>query len=195
MTQVAQAPAAKSTQTKLERRIRKVAILGSGVMGSRIAAHFANIGCEVVLLDIIPLTPPKDEKQEKSLAWRNSLVNKFLLEATKSKPAPFYSNDFASRIKTGNLTDNLDWIADCDLILEAVIERLDIKQQLLKELKNTVEKMQSLLQILLVFQCTCLLKEEAKVLKTISVECTFLILHVICVFWKLFLVKTQNQKL
>lgn len=138
MTQVAQAPAqqSKSAKTTAERHIRKVAILGSGVMGSRIAAHFANIGCEVVLLDIVPLETPKDEKQEKSLLWRNSIVNKFLVEATKSKPAPFYSNDFASRIKTGNLTDNLDWIADCDLILEAVIERLDIKQQLFERVEK-----------------------------------------------------------
>jgi len=138
MTQVAQAPAqqSKSAKKTAERHIRKVAILGSGVMGSRIAAHFANIGCEVILLDIIPLDAPKDEKQEKSLLWRNSLVNKFLVEATKSKPAPFYSNAFASRIKTGNLTDNLDWIADCDLILEAVIERLDIKQQLFERVEK-----------------------------------------------------------
>ena len=134
MTQVAQAPAAKSTQTKSERRIRKVAILGSGVMGSRIAAHFANVGCEVFLLDIVPFDLPEDKKN--NVAMRNSLVNKFLLEATKSSPAPFYSNAFASRIKTGNLTDNLEWIADCDLILEAVIERLDIKQQLFERVEK-----------------------------------------------------------
>ncbi len=138
MTQAPQAPAqqSKSAKKTAERHIRKVAILGSGVMGSRIAAHFANIGCEVVLLDIVPLEDPKDEKQEKSLLWRNSIVNKFLVEATKSKPAPFYSTSFASRIKTGNLTDNLDWIADCDLILEAVIERLDIKQQLFERVEK-----------------------------------------------------------
>lgn len=134
----AQAPAqeSKSAKKTADRHIRKVAILGSGVMGSRIAAHFANIGCEVVLLDIIPLQDPKDEKEEKSLLWRNSIVNKFLKEATKSKPAPFYSTSFASRIKTGNLTDNLDWIADCDLILEAVIERLDIKKQLFERVEQ-----------------------------------------------------------
>ncbi|WP_051203440.1 3-hydroxyacyl-CoA dehydrogenase/enoyl-CoA hydratase family protein [Hugenholtzia roseola] len=117
-----------------QRHIRKVAILGSGVMGSRIACHFANIGCEVVLLDIVPFD--LKEADQNNAAARNALVNKFLTEAIKSKPAPLYHAGSAKLIKTGNLTDNLEWIADCDLILEAVIERLDIKQQLFERVEK-----------------------------------------------------------
>jgi 3-hydroxyacyl-CoA dehydrogenase len=128
-----------ATATALEkktaqRHIRKVAVLGSGVMGSRIACHFANIGCQVVLLDIVPLD--LKESDQNNPAARNALVNKFLTEAIKSKPAPLYHADSAKLIRTGNLTDNLDWIADCDLILEAVVERLDIKQQLFERVEK-----------------------------------------------------------
>ncbi|MCL4280942.1 MAG: enoyl-CoA hydratase/isomerase family protein [Flavobacteriales bacterium] len=104
-----------------KRNIRKVAVLGSGVMGSRIACHFANIGAEVLLLDI----PPKEGTD------RNAVANEHLKAALKSNPSPIYDKRFAKRITTGNFDDDLPKIKDCDWVIEVVVERLDIKQQLL----------------------------------------------------------------
>jgi 3-hydroxyacyl-CoA dehydrogenase len=108
----------------MKRSIKKVAILGSGVMGSRIACHFANVGCEVLLLDIVP----KDAEESKDKAARNKLVNDALDFALKSNPSPIYSKKFISRISTGNMTDDMAKIADADWIIEVVVERLDIKK-------------------------------------------------------------------
>lgn len=117
----------------MNRHIRKVAVLGSGVMGSRIACHFANIGCEVVMLDIVPRELNEVEKKkgvsEDSPAFRNRIVNDALKFALKSNPSPIYRKSFASRIVTGNFDDDMSKISDCDWIIEVVIERLDIKQQ------------------------------------------------------------------
>lgn len=117
----------------MKRSIKKVAILGSGVMGSRIACHFANIGVEVLLLDIVPREPNDAEKAkglttEKKVV-RNRIVNDALQFAIKSNPAPLYKKSFADRITTGNFDDDMKLIANCDWIIEVVIERLDIKQQ------------------------------------------------------------------
>ncbi len=124
----------------MNRLIRKVAVLGSGVMGSRIACHFANVGCEVVLLDIVPKEPNEAELAKglttESKAVRNRIVNDSLQFALKSKPSPIYKTSFASRITTGNFDDDMKLIADCDWIIEVVIERLDIKKQVFE----TVEK-------------------------------------------------------
>jgi 3-hydroxyacyl-CoA dehydrogenase len=115
------------------RTIKKVAVLGSGVMGSRIACHFANVGLQVLLLDIIP--PDLKEEEKSNPAKRNSLVNAALQAAVKSNPSPIYKSSFVSRIKTGNFDDNLAEIKDCDWILEAVVERLDIKQSLFEKVE------------------------------------------------------------
>lgn len=123
---------AKKTSTQ-KRHIHKVAVLGSGVMGSRIALHFANIGVEAVLLDIVTPNLPEDKKDKP--AARNQLVNGALKAALKSKPSPVYRKDFAKRIVTGNFEDNMNLIADCDLIIEAVIERLDIKKSLYEKVE------------------------------------------------------------
>ena len=117
----------------MKRTIKKVAVLGSGVMGSRIACHFANIGLEVLLLDIVP-REPNDKEKAKGLttddkAVRNRIVNDALAFAIKSNPNPLYNKAFASRITTGNFDDDMPKIADCDWTIEVVIERLDIKQQ------------------------------------------------------------------
>lgn len=106
------------------RTIKKVAVLGSGVMGSRIACHFANIGAEVVLLDIVPKDAPEGNKPA-----RNKIVNDALVAAIKSNPNPLYHASFAQRITTGNFTDDMSLLTECDWILEAVVERLDIKKQ------------------------------------------------------------------
>jgi 3-hydroxyacyl-CoA dehydrogenase len=106
-----------------KRVIKKVAVLGSGVMGSRIACHFANIGVQVLLLDIVPKDAPADKKS------RNKIVDDALTFALKSNPSPIYLKSFAKRITTGNFEDDMPKIADCDWVIEVVVERLDIKQQ------------------------------------------------------------------
>ncbi|MCI5082968.1 MAG: 3-hydroxyacyl-CoA dehydrogenase/enoyl-CoA hydratase family protein [Saprospiraceae bacterium] len=115
----------------MSRRITKVAVLGSGVMGSGIACHFANIGLEVLMLDIVP-RDLKDEEKDNKVA-RNRIVNQALKSAIKSKPAPLYDKAFASRITTGNFEDDFEKIGDCDWIIEVVIERLDIKKQIFEK--------------------------------------------------------------
>ncbi|MDG1332177.1 MAG: 3-hydroxyacyl-CoA dehydrogenase/enoyl-CoA hydratase family protein [Crocinitomicaceae bacterium] len=124
----------------MNRHIRKVAVLGSGVMGSRIACHFANIGCEVVMLDIVPRELNEVEQKkgvsQDSPAFRNRIVNDALKFALKSNPSPIYRKSFASRIITGNFDDDMSKISDCDWIIEVVIERLDIKQQVFENVEK-----------------------------------------------------------
>ncbi len=115
----------------MKRSIRKVAVLGSGVMGSRIACHFANIGAEVLLLDIVPADAPAGNKTA-----RNKIVNDALDFALKSNPSPIYLKSFSKRITTGNFEDNMKDIAGCDWIIEVVIERLDIKQQVFEQVEK-----------------------------------------------------------
>jgi 3-hydroxyacyl-CoA dehydrogenase len=116
----------------MKRNIRKVAVIGSGIMGSGIACHFANIGVEVLLLDIAPNELNETEQKKgltlESKAVRNRLVNEHLTNALKSKPSPIYQSSFASRITTGNTTDDMTKIASVDWIIEVVVERLDIKK-------------------------------------------------------------------
>ena len=118
----------------MKRAIKKVAVLGSGIMGSRIACHFANIGVEILLLDIVPgALNQKEEAKGLSLddpSVRNRIVNESLTTAIKSKPAPLYHKNFASRIKTGNFDDDLKGISECDWVIEVIVENLDIKKQL-----------------------------------------------------------------
>lgn len=123
----------------MSRFIRKVAVLGSGIMGSRIACHFANIGCEVLLLDILP-NQLTDEELEKGLTLdspivRNRIVKTSLENALKSNPSPIYRKSFASRISVGNFEDDLEKIKNCDWIIEVVVERLDIKKQLFERVE------------------------------------------------------------
>ncbi|MCC7333254.1 MAG: 3-hydroxyacyl-CoA dehydrogenase/enoyl-CoA hydratase family protein [Flavobacteriales bacterium] len=116
----------------MSRKINKVAVLGSGVMGSRIACHFANIGVEVLLLDMIP----KEGGESTDKSARNKLVNDSLQATLKSNPSPIYSKTFISRISTGNFTDDLSKISTCDWIIEVVVERLDIKQYIFTEVEK-----------------------------------------------------------
>jgi 3-hydroxyacyl-CoA dehydrogenase len=111
-----------------KRIIKKVAVLGSGVMGSRIACHFANIGLEVLLLDIVP----KDADAKS----RNKLVNDALTAALKSNPSPVYSKAVAKNIATGNFDDDMPKIAGCDWVIEVVVERLDIKQKVFENVEK-----------------------------------------------------------
>jgi len=123
-----------SSIPKKMRRIKKVAVLGSGVMGSGIACHFANIGLEVLMLDIVPFDL-KDEEKDNPAA-RNRIVNGALKAALKSKPAPLFDKSLANRITTGNFDDDLHKIKDCDWVIEVVVERLDIKKQVFEKVEK-----------------------------------------------------------
>lgn len=103
--------------------IRKAAVLGAGTMGSRIAAHLANAGLSVVLLDIPAQTPP-----------RSSIAAQAVEGLKKSKPAAFYDAAFASRLVAGNFDDDLKLLRDCDWVIECVTENIEIKQALLRKI-------------------------------------------------------------
>jgi len=124
----------------MNRHINKVAVLGSGVMGSRIACHFANIGLEVVLLDIPPRELNDKEKAKGAdinhAAVRNRIVNDNFKFTLKSNPAPLYSKSFATRITTGNFEDHMNLISDCDWVIEVVVERLDIKKIVFEQVEK-----------------------------------------------------------
>ncbi len=115
-------------------RLQKAAVLGSGVMGTGIACHLANIGMDVLMLDIVPFDLKGEEKNNP--AARNRIVNSSLLQAIKSKPASLYKKEFASRIRTGNFDDDFEQIADADWIIEVVVERLDIKKQIFEKVEK-----------------------------------------------------------
>jgi len=127
-----------------KRHIKKIAVVGSGIMGSGIACHFANIGVEVLLLDIVPRELNKQEEAKgltlENKVVRNRIVNDSLKASLKSKPAPIYDQKFASRITTGNLDDDLHKIKDVDWVMEVVVERLDIKQQVFEKIEKYRKK-------------------------------------------------------
>jgi 3-hydroxyacyl-CoA dehydrogenase len=116
----------------MKRTIKKVAVLGSGVMGSRIACHFAGVGLQTILLDMVP----KGFEESTKPAERNKLVNDALTAAIKSNPSPVYAKDVVKKITTGNFTDNMKDIASCDWVIEVVVERLDIKQLIFEQVEK-----------------------------------------------------------
>ena len=124
----------------MQRLIKKIAVIGSGIMGSGIACHFANIGVEVLLLDIVPRELTDKEKAKgltlENKSVRNRLVNDSLTAALKSKPSPIYSKKFADRISTGNLEDDISKVASADWIIEVVVERLDIKKMVFENIEK-----------------------------------------------------------
>src|ERR1700722_2027467 len=124
----------------MKRIIRKVAVLGSGVMGSRIACHFAGAGLQVLLLDRTPSELNAAEQAKKltldNPVVKNRIVNEALTSAIKSNPSPVYDSDVVKHIRTGNFTDNMKDIATCDWIIEVVVERLDIKTAIFTEVEK-----------------------------------------------------------
>jgi 3-hydroxyacyl-CoA dehydrogenase len=118
-------------------QIRKVAILGAGVMGSQIAAHFANAGIPSLLLDIVPKELTEEEKARgltlESPEVRNRLARNGVQNALKAKPAAFFIPELAQLIEVGNFEDDLPKLKDVDWIIEAVVERLDIKRRLMEK--------------------------------------------------------------
>src|SRR5690606_23191860 len=122
------------TRLAMNRSIRKVAVLGSGVMGSAIACHFANIGCRVLLLDLAPAELNDDERARgltlESKQVKNRIVTQSLERSIKSNPAPLYDKSFASRIKLGNFDDDMHIVGKCDWIIEVVVENIEIKKKI-----------------------------------------------------------------
>lgn len=124
----------------MNRNIKKVAVLGSGVMGSAIACHFANIGCSVLLLDIAPRELNEEEKAKglklDDKRVKNRIVQSSFDRSIKSSPGPLFSKKFASRIVLGNFSDDMARIKDCDWIIEVVVENLDIKKKVYEEVEK-----------------------------------------------------------
>ncbi|CUU01010.1 3-hydroxyacyl-CoA dehydrogenase [Candidatus Thermokryptus mobilis] len=121
------------------RPIKKVAVLGAGVMGAQIAAHLANAGIPSYLLDIVPQELTEEEKRNgltlQSPEVRNRIAREGLERAKKIKPNAFFIPELEKLITIGNFEDNLDWIKDVDWVIEAVVERLDIKRELFKKVE------------------------------------------------------------
>jgi len=124
----------------MKKNINRVAVIGSGVMGSGIACHFANIGINVLLLDI---APNELNEKEKNLGLsldnkkvKNRIVTEMFQRCIKSKPAPLYHNNFANRVELGNLTDDLSKISNVDWIIEVVTEKLKIKQIVFEQIEK-----------------------------------------------------------
>ena len=117
-----------------------MAVLGSGIMGSRIACHFANIGVNVLLLDIMPKELSDAEKKKGLTAdspqFKNRIVNDALQSTLKSNPSAIYKKSFASKIKTGNFSDDMKAVSGCDWIIEVVVENLDIKKKVFAEVEK-----------------------------------------------------------
>ncbi len=124
----------------MNRTIKKVAVLGSGIMGSRIACHFANIGCDVLLLDIAPKELTDNEKKKNLTvdhpAVKNRIVNSAFEATLKANPASLFSKKFASRVKLGNFTDDMPKIKNYDWTIEVVVENLDIKKKVYEEVEK-----------------------------------------------------------
>ncbi|MCA9602515.1 MAG: 3-hydroxyacyl-CoA dehydrogenase family protein, partial [Myxococcales bacterium] len=116
---------------------RRVGVIGAGVMGSGIAAHFANAGVEVVLLDIVP--PGLEGADAKNPKKRNGFAEGGLEKAIKGKPAAFFHPSYARLVRTGNTEDHLNLLGECDLVIEAIIERMDAKQALFQKLEGVVK--------------------------------------------------------
>src|SRR5690349_15780839 len=112
--------------------ISTAAVIGSGVMGSAIAAQLAGAGIRTHLLDVLPRDlPPGKEADPRA---RNRIADEALARALKTKPAPFYLPDQARLVTTGNLEDHKERLRECDLVIEAIVENLDIKKQLFQKI-------------------------------------------------------------
>lgn len=124
-------------------RIQKVAVLGAGIMGSGIAAHLANAGVPCIMLDIVPPELGEDDKKagltQEDKRFRNKFALKGLEAIRKTKPAPIYSLKFLPLIEVGNFEDDFNRLAECDWVIEVVVERLDIKQKLFERVEKVVK--------------------------------------------------------
>ena len=124
--------------------IKKVAVIGSGIMGSRIACHFANIGVKVLLLDICPKELSEEEKRKglslKDKIVRNRIVNNSFLNTLKTKPKSFYVDENKKNISLGNIQDDMNKINEADWIIEVVVEKLEIKKTIFEKIEKSRKK-------------------------------------------------------
>lgn len=120
----------------MQKPIFRTAVIGAGVMGSGIAAHFANAGLEVLLLDVVP--PNLSDAEKKDRSKRNAWAAGGLDKALKARPAAFFHKDAARLVTIGNVEDDLEKVKDCDLVIEAIIEKVEAKQALLAKLDAIV---------------------------------------------------------
>jgi 3-hydroxyacyl-CoA dehydrogenase len=124
----------------MNKRIRKAGVIGAGVMGAAIAAQMANVGIEVILLDIVPPELTKDDKKKgytkESKEFRNKFIKKGLDTALKSKPASFYLPENSKLITIGNMEDDIGLLENVDWIVEVVVERLDIKKRVFEKIET-----------------------------------------------------------
>ncbi|WP_404459371.1 3-hydroxyacyl-CoA dehydrogenase NAD-binding domain-containing protein [Sutcliffiella horikoshii] len=121
----------------MKQSIKKAAVIGSGVMGSGIAAHLANVGIPTILLDIVPNKLTSEEEQKgltlSDKVIRNKFTNTAVQKLLKQKPAPLTSKSNLALIEAGNLEDDIAKIADCDWVIEVIVENLEIKKQLFEK--------------------------------------------------------------
>lgn len=136
----AQVSCGSSPQSQVLLNVQKAAVLGAGTMGAGIAAHLANAGIPTLLLDIAPNELTPEEKSRgltlESPQVRNRIVNSLFEASKKLKPAPFMLAGNAKLITTGNFVDDIGKLAECDLVIEAVVENLEIKHRLFAEVEK-----------------------------------------------------------
>ena len=124
--------------------IKKVAVIGSGIMGSRIACHFANIGVKVLLLDICPKELSEEEKKKglnlKNKIVRNRIVTSSFLNTLKTKPKSFYLDENKKNISLGNIEDDINKISEVDWVIEVVVEKLEIKKSVFEKIEKHRKK-------------------------------------------------------
>ena len=122
----------------MNKRIRTAGVIGAGVMGAAIAAQMANVGIEVILLDIVPSELTKDDERKgytkESKEFRNKFTKNGLDTALKSKPASFYLPENSKLITIGNMEDDIGLLENVNWIVEVVVERLDIKKSVFEKI-------------------------------------------------------------
>lgn len=180
----------------MNKKINKVAVLGSGIMGSRIACHFANIGVEVLLLDIAPkeLSPEETAKglTLENPAVQNRIVNAALQNAIKTNPSPVYTKKVVNKITTGNFEADMSKIAGVDWIIEVVVENLDIKKKVFEQVEQFRKAGTLITSNTSGIPIHLMTEGRSDDFKANFCGTHFLIRRAICVYWRLFLLRILN---